>query len=836
MKRTVSYFLASALLAGLTASCSEESPQAPDSGRGVTFSVSVPSGMASRAFSDGHTATRLSYYVYDEDASSANIAALNGTATFDADLKATVTLSLVSGKSYSVVFWADAPSESPYTYDAGSKDITVTYGGAAQDENRDAFYAYRSSFRVTGPMNETITLRRPLSQINIGTAQTDYAAAEAGGLKAEATAVTVKGVYSKLNLASGEVADETDAVFTVAAIPADPEAFPYHPDEYKYLAMNYVLVGADKSTVDVEFAVPGTKYAGATFSAVPVQRNYRTNIFGNLLTDPAEFDVIINPDYETPGYDFDVKGVTKVDENTYEIYSAAGIEWLAAQVNGGTDEFAGKTVRLTDDIDMAGVAHMPIGLIPASGNPDNAPTFKGTFDGQNHTISNLTVTDHTPGFATAGLFGTVREAVIKNITLNAVNISSTHYAGAVVAHMYGYNYSSVIENCHVNGGSISSAPEQIDGAWDNGDKVGGIVGYTQKWADGSGITNCSVDGVTISGYRDLGGLIGCVHLSGCVFDLSGNTVSNTHIIQSNENAYKDDVSDTVGEIVGNLRQYDVPGSIDQTGTTAVNVTITLGLVADGVAYDEAAKTYSVSNANGLEWISQQSNVGKKNFRGETIVLTDDIDLAGREWTPIGNTGWQPEDFGPVIFQGTFDGNGKTVSNMTISSGSKAEAAFIGHMNSGATLKNITFRNASVNGTDAVAIAVGMISHGGAYIEGVTIDGATLNGSHWVGGVLAYGYPGYVKDCNVSGLNVICSYLDDDSDGDKAGTVAGFIASDSNGKIINCHASDCTVSAVRDAGQLAGAMKAASMEGCSATDVTVTGTGTNVRNELIGRVL
>ena len=342
--------------------------------------------------------------------------------------------------------------------------------------------------------------------------------------------------------------------------------------------------------------------------------------------------------------------------------------------------------------------------------------------------------------------------------------------------------------------------------------------------------------MTISGYRDLGGLIGCVHLSGCVFDLSGNTVSNTHIIQSNENAYKDDVSDTVGEIVGNLRQYDVPGSIDQTGTTAVNVTITLGLVADGVAYDEAAKTYSVSNANGLEWISQQSNVGKKNFRGETIVLTDDIDLAGREWTPIGNTGWQPEDFGPVIFQGTFDGNGKTVSNMTISSGSKAEAAFIGHMNSGATLKNITFRNASVNGTDAVAIAVGMISHGGAYIEGVTIDGATLNGSHWVGGVLAYGYPGYVKDCNVSGLNVICSYLDDDSDGDKAGTVAGFIASDSNGKIINCHASDCTVSAVRDAGQLAGAMKAASMEGCSATGVTVTGTGTNVRNELIGRVL
>ncbi|MDE6853613.1 MAG: hypothetical protein K2J38_01000 [Muribaculaceae bacterium] len=834
MKRILSYVLASTLLAGFATSCSEEMPVTPETGGGVTFAVNVPAQMVSRAFSDGHTATRLSYYVYDEDASSTNIAALNGTATFDAELKATVSLSLVSGKSYSVVFWADAPSDSPYSYDADTKDVTVTYGGVSQDESRDAFYAYRATFKVSGPMNETITLTRPFSQINIGTSNTDYAAAEAGGLKAEATAVTVKGVYGKLNLSTGEVSDATEATFTVAGIPADTEAFPYKPAEYKYLAMNYVLVGADKSTVDVEFAVPDTKYAGATFAAVPVQRNYRTNIFGNLLTEPADFNVIINPDYETPDYDFDVKGVNKVDENTYEIYSSAGIEWLAAQVNGGTDEFEGKTVYLTEDIDMSGVAHKPIGQIPSNGQPDEANNFKGVFDGQNHTISNLSVTDHSAGFATAGLFGTIRDAVIKNIVLTDVNISSTHYAGAVAAHMYGYHHSSVIENCHVKGGTIVSTPEQVNGAWDNGDKVGGIVGYAQKWADGSGIKNCSVDGVTISGYRDLGGLLGCVHLSNCVFDLSGNTVSNTNIIQSNENAYKGDVSDTVGEIVGNLRQYDVPGDLDQTGTTAINVTITLGLIANGVAYDETTKTYSVSNANGLRWISEQSNAGK-NFRGETVVLTEDINLAGAEWTPIGNTGWQAEDYGTVIFQGTFDGNGKTVSNMTISNGAKSESAFIGHMNSGATLKNITFKDASVSGVDAVAVAVGMVTHGGANIEGVTIEGGSINGHHWAGGVLAYGYPNYVKDCKVSGLEVTCTYLDANSDGDKAGAVAGLIATDSSGKMINCHATDCTVSAARDAGQLAGAMKAASMEGCTATNVTVDGSGSNVRNELIGRV-
>lgn len=305
--------LASAFVAVAATSCSSDEVLPAQNAEGnVSFTVSVPQHMASRSFSDGTSATRLQYFVYDEDASSANITALNGTATFE-ELKTTVNLSLVSGKSYSIVFWADAPTGSPYTYDADSKEVSVSYGGAAQDENRDAFYAYRTTFRVTGPMNETITLRRPFSQINIGTS--DYAAAVAAGLTVENTAVTVKGVYEKFNLASGDVAgDAVDATFTSAAIPSIAETFPYEPGTYKYLAMNYVLVGNEKITVDVEFSAPGTKYAGATFAAVPVQRNYRTNIFGALLTDPAEFNVVINPDYETPDYDVEIVKVATADE------------------------------------------------------------------------------------------------------------------------------------------------------------------------------------------------------------------------------------------------------------------------------------------------------------------------------------------------------------------------------------------------------------------------------------------------------------------------------------------------------------------------------------------
>ncbi|MDD6281626.1 MAG: hypothetical protein PUA76_08115, partial [Bacteroidales bacterium] len=64
-------------------------------------------------------------------------------------------------------------------------------------------------------------------------------------------------------------------------------------------AMNYILVGADKSTVDVKLNTNATPAINEmVFSQVPVQRNYRTNIYGALLTNPADYNVIINQEYE----------------------------------------------------------------------------------------------------------------------------------------------------------------------------------------------------------------------------------------------------------------------------------------------------------------------------------------------------------------------------------------------------------------------------------------------------------------------------------------------------------------------------------------------------------
>lgn len=308
MKKSLfSYALAATALFGFSA-CSSDEPMSGAGDGNVSFTLELPSQIQSRAFSDGTTATQLTYTVYDEDNSSAVVT--TGNATFT-DLKTTVSLSLVTGKSYSIVFWADKPGNSYYTFNPADKTISVSYNGDAQDEGRDAFFAARETFKVTGPMSESITLKRPFAQINVGT--TDWDAAVASKINLTATGMTVKGVYSSFNLATGElVGQPVDATFTNAALPGAGEALTGEglPAGLKHLAMNYVLVG-EKTTVDVTLtSTANPAKPDMVFAQVPVQRNYRTNIYGALLTNPADFNINIDQNFEKPDYLFEVVAKT----------------------------------------------------------------------------------------------------------------------------------------------------------------------------------------------------------------------------------------------------------------------------------------------------------------------------------------------------------------------------------------------------------------------------------------------------------------------------------------------------------------------------------------------
>ena len=179
----------------LIGSCSKgESSQAlPAETQTVTFEAVLPDGVMSRAYGDGLTATCLTYAVYEAGKQSPLMTSrMPGAAevTFD-NRTATLSLRLATGREYDLLFWADAYGDdesSPYDIDFETQTLTVDYSGAmSNDERRDGFYAVVRDLAVEAdrPVSRSVMLTRPFAQLNVGTGESDMAAAVADGLRAE---------------------------------------------------------------------------------------------------------------------------------------------------------------------------------------------------------------------------------------------------------------------------------------------------------------------------------------------------------------------------------------------------------------------------------------------------------------------------------------------------------------------------------------------------------------------------------------------------------------------------------------------------------------------------
>ena len=288
MKKNLFFGLFATMMLLLTTACQKENDLLGNGEATISFEISTPQ-MATRAFSDGTTATQLQYAVYD--ANNERITRI-APATTTINGSTQVNIQLAAGKTYKVLFWA-ANEDAPYTIDFENLKMNVNYTGAvSNDERRDAFYCY---YEVTADRTKTenVTLTRPFAQLNIGTNDFD----KLDGVSAEKTSVKVD-VFSTLNFVDGSVeGQKDDQLFALNAIPSANEKFPV--DGYDYLAMNYLLVGMNKKVVDVEFSYGNeSKTETRTFTGIPVMANYRTNIYGALLTNNIGFDVEIEEGFD----------------------------------------------------------------------------------------------------------------------------------------------------------------------------------------------------------------------------------------------------------------------------------------------------------------------------------------------------------------------------------------------------------------------------------------------------------------------------------------------------------------------------------------------------------
>lgn len=288
-------FLAVAGLMATTACSRDEMESAGMNGDGVvTFSARLPEQLQTRSMGDGQTARKLTYAVYaaGEQTPLLTSESEGAPAVEFTDLKAQLTLRLTTGKSYDVLFWADAYGQkdesNPYKVDYQAQTVTVDYAAAeSNDESRDAFFGSVTGMKVTGAMSQDVTLVRPFAQVNVGT--DDLEEAVAGGLQsaALATSMSATNVPTTLNLLNG------------------------------------------------------TTTGNLTFSNVPVQRNYRTNIIGSVLTGDVDFDIDIDPGFGEP------------DHNLSQL--------LFAAENGGTVELE-EDMTLEQEITVAEGKKMELNL------------------------------------------------------------------------------------------------------------------------------------------------------------------------------------------------------------------------------------------------------------------------------------------------------------------------------------------------------------------------------------------------------------------------------------------------------------------------------------------
>ena len=449
----------------------------------VTFEVGTPT----RAYSDGTTATVLQYAVYEgETELTALTRSLEGNNPDTINISKTVNFKLVTGNTYTAIFWAAAPN-APYTVNFGGNlanaAVSVDYTNAlSNDENRDAFFK-RHDFTVRGTQTETIELRRPFAQLNIGT--NDYLAAKDAGYEPTLSAVTVKNIYNTLNLWDGAVSNEEEVTYKYTNIPAG-ETFPVAG--YEYLAMNYILVGSDKElvTVKLSYLDDDRQEHERTYTAVPVQRNWRTNIYGNILTSETDFTVTIVPGFNEPDHNIEVwDGKTteepKITENTEnpgevvaEITNGAQLAWIAQMLNGTVNnarttrsgeevDYSEMTIKLGANIDLGNEQWTSIGT---SENP-----FSGKLEGNGYTISNLKIveTEGKEGKAYVGFFGYAKDVAINDVTFDNVDINiacldidhSQGHIGAVVGSLEG---ASTIENVTVKGDIKVEATFDANGA------------------------------------------------------------------------------------------------------------------------------------------------------------------------------------------------------------------------------------------------------------------------------------------------------------------------------------------------------------------------------------
>ena len=679
-----SLFAAAALILSAT-SCSQEEDFPGGNGQevDVTFAVKTSDATATRTVGGvtvgkGQMANHLIYAVYKSGTEEKSLIQ-NKVEDSDKDGKFEVTVPLVKGIAYDIVFFAYNEEGNAFGIDASNaRDIDLQNLKlnpeklSANKEAYDAFFAFKDNYKA-GAVSETVYLNRPFAQLNVGTTKADLANAADLDVRVAQSKVAVKGIFSKFNARTGEATNETELVYALSEVLKADKNFQATSDEgatadftneifnvsskvddkgtpidYAYLSLAYILAPADApylKEVSVSFFQDGATEAFNTITvpSLKLQRNWRTNIIGNLLTSSNSFEVVIEPEFDGDhnsevwdGKTTKAPGTNEA-EDTYIITCASEFAWLSGMM-------LDKNVELAADIDMGGYAFQGMignskifdgkdftisnvifdyqGKQPWSSMFVTGGGGNGAVTAKDFTLNNVTVAEaynknNLMGNGAAVVAYAEGITTIENVTVKNSNIASLNKVGAIVGYATSNSSADLtVKNCHVYNTTVSTELEGGEG------QVGGLIGYVQG---NTTVENCSVENSTVksnmtSESKTFGKFIGTFHGSANTLTVTNSSVDNVTVEGLDETAKK--YTSPYGDFLGGWRL--------DGGTVTINgVEITKAATAIDTADELAAALKSAQDGDviGFSGNIELTELKATSGIGVTIVgLTEDATL------------------------------------------------------------------------------------------------------------------------------------------------------------------------------------------------------------------
>lgn len=662
----------------LATSCSNDELDVVQSGNEaqVTFSLAAEGGIATRAISDGESANLLYYAIFDADGKL--ITTINGStagllkkedAFPNGSKEDNVEVTLAKGQKYTAVFWAQDEDCKAYTVSAETDGLIVAVdykddkNDNNNDETRDAFFK-AETFTVTGNTEIPVVLKRPFAQINVGVTEADWKAAVESGVEITESKVVIKNVATSINLLDGTVSGEEEVTYDFATIPAkftpvetlevdvNRDGAIQEEEKYVYLSMSYILTDndADRTTLEadgLQFTFSPVNGEDIIFDeglhSVPVQRNWRTNILGKILTGDIQFNIEIDQRFVD---DYNLMYPDK-DDNSTSVFNVTNVNELQNALNNATD---GAVIYFANDI---------TGDVTAT----QKPNVKISILGQGYKLDGMiTVDGKSATYTTAGL-------IIKEVNFAAQSINGDaciRLGNGNNATRYTCNVT--IDNCTFD------VPDAVGvKSYTGGDKNLTITGCTatanaHSLAQLKGVDKVLIEGCTINSVRGMNFNNSTnVTVNNCSVDVKkyaarfgeGGTASGvgTGKVYSIKNSTLKSANEE-GEAVIVLR-----GNADNSILTIENTTIegtpeiTNDAVGSTVIIDNAATAGSTAGLaaalNNKNVSSVELTAGEFTADIYNITARETLTITGTTGTKIAfsNLQFRPSQFSEVVIKG-----------------------------------------------------------------------------------------------------------------------------------------------------------------------------------------